>query len=44
MYLEQEAAFLSAKYKKAHGKKKKKSKRHSKKTENLIITQKYNIN
>ena len=43
MYLEQEAALLSEKYKNTQGKKKE-SKKHWKNTENLIIKQKHVIN
>ena len=42
MYLEQEAAFQGGKYKKARGKKKQ-SKKHWKKPENLVIKQKYKL-
>ena len=42
MYLEQEAAFLSGKYKKARGEQKN-GKTHCKKPANLIIKQKYII-
>ena len=40
VYLEQEAALLSGKYNKAHGKQEQ-SKKHWKKAENLIFKQKY---
>ena len=42
MYLEQEAAFLSGKYKKVYGKQKQR-KKHWKKNEHLMIKQKYKL-
>ena len=42
MYLEQEAAFLTKKYKKMHGKQKT-IKKHWKKYGNLMIKQKYKL-
>ena len=42
VYLEQEAAFLTGKYKKVHGNKKQ-SKKHWKKPGNLMIKQKYEL-
>ena len=43
MYLKQELAFRSGKYKKAHGKQKQ-SNKHWKKPENLVFKLKYIIN
>ena len=43
MYLEQEAAFLTGKYKKIHGKQKKQSENHWKKAGSTIIKQKYKL-
>ena len=42
MYLEQEAAFLTGKYEKMHGKQKQ-SKKHWKNPENPMIKQKYKL-
>ena len=43
MFLEQEAAFLTRKYKKMHGRQKKKVKSTGKKPGNIMIKQKYKL-